>query len=122
MRTPHTRSHSSFFSVWSQPLFPSVVRTYITNEEGARDVEIALLRSLASGKKTFQKVVEDAQTFGFAGRELRELVTTDAARGERLSVFDYLLKRFLPRRQGTQQRDLHISGPLFVRDIRSDHA
>ena len=55
-----------------------MIRTYITNKERARDAEIALLRSLASGKKTFQQVVEDAQTFGFAGRELSELVATNA--------------------------------------------
>lgn len=54
---------------------------YKTRRQKAAAAELDLLLSLARGKKTFEQVVEDAKSFGFAGSEIQRLVTSNPARG-----------------------------------------
>ena len=54
---------------------------YKTKAQKTEEAEVKLLLALASGKKTFEQIAEDANDFSLSGKEFQELVSSNPARG-----------------------------------------
>ena len=68
-----------------------------TQRQRIRNAELTLLEELAAGKKTFEQVVQDAQTFSYRGSELAALISSNPARGvtQRLEAITGISKNTL---------------------------
>ena len=79
---------------------------YKTKAQKTEEAEVKLLLAVASGKKTFEQVAEDANDFSLSGREFQELVLSNPARGITSSIeertgFGKANLHFLKRRDET---------------------
>ena len=106
----HRRLKATHPTLPSDAMLKRAVARGQNRAQQGRNAELRLLSDFACGKKTFEQVKADADTFGFRIPELKKLIGSNAARG---------VTRRLADLTGVSKESLHFESIRYKQGVSS---